>query len=442
MNVEISYPIPAVSPLPVQDPGSLVAGPVAFYMRHSTLLFRLDARRLAHSLRRPTGAWIGVGLPAGLLVGLLWAVGGVTTPRVEEVEGAVTLGFLVAGPLAFAAYGILFGGADSAFLRRTEIPAVDLYRERAARLLALSLGGVGLVLLPFLSAGVPLARPFALALATALATWGAGLAAVAGAARAVSRHRPGEGWGLLALGMWDTELASIAPLVHAPLLPLFAGGAAAGLVGAAPGAGWGRLTAVAAASLAAAVLAGRWYAAGLPRFAPRALEMTFVAPPPEGGALVVGRGAALLLPRKAAAVWARDAVTAGRRFAWAGRIAWLVAIAALVGLARWGESPAAREWIAAAASLALLAQGAAGIGLGRLERGGRRWIDRSLGIGWPHRLLGRWSWGTGLSLWLTLPLALAWSWWSGAGPGWPWLLAGAGIALVSAAGSLTVSGWR
>lgn len=406
------------------------------------LLLRLDARRLADSLRRPSGSWIGVGLPLALLVGLLWGVGRVAVARVEGVEGAITLGFLVAGPLAFAGYGTLFGGADSAFLRRLGIAPRELFVERAARLLLLSLAWAGLVLLPFVSSGLPLGRPLALALSAALASWGVGLAALSAAARAVSERKPGQGWGLLALGMWDMELAGIAPLVHAPLLPLFAGGAAAGVVGAAPGAAWGRAALVAALFAGAAALGAGWYARALPRFAPRALEMTFVTPPPEGGELVVGRGVARLLPRKAAAVWARDGVIAGRRFAWAGRLTWPVAIAALVGLARWGEDPAMRAWIAAAALLALLVQGAAGIGLGRLDRGGRRWIDRSLGIGWPHRLLGRWSWGAGLSLWLTVPLSLAWGWWSGAGPGWPWLLAGAGIAGVSAAGSMIVSGWR
>lgn len=406
------------------------------------LLLRLDARRLADSLRRPSGSWIGVGLPLLLLAGFLWVVGGAAVPRVDGAGGAMTLGLLVAGPLAFAGYGTLFGGSDSAFLRRLGIPARALYHERALRLLLLSLGWAGLVLLPFLSAGVPMARPVAVVLAGSLAAWGVGTAALTAAALAVSVRRPEQGWGCLAMGMWDMELAAIAPLVHAPLLPLFAGGLAAALAGSAPGAAWGRVTVIALLAAGAAGVAGSWYARALPRFAPRALEMTFVTPPAGGGELVVGRGIARLFPRRAAAVWARDGLVAGRRFAWAARISWPVAIGALIGLARWGEEPAARAWIAAAALLALLAQGAAAIGLGRLERAGRRWIDRSLGIGWPNRLLGRWAWGTGVSLWLTLPLSLGWSWWSGAGAGWPWLVAGASVAAVGAAASLIVAGWR
>lgn len=405
-------------------------------------LLRLDLRRVADSFRHPSGSWIGIGLPLVLVAGLLWGVGRAGAPSVEGVGEAVTLGFLVAGPLAFAGYGTLFGGSDAAFLRRLGVPARALFRERALRLLLLALAWAGLALLPFAAAGVPLARPAVLALSAALAGWGIGLAALSGAARGVAAKRKEEGWGLLALGMWDMELAAIAPLVHAPLLPLLAGGFAAGVVGAAQGAAWGRAALVAALAAIAARVAEGWFAGALPRFAPRALEMSFVTPPSAAGELVVGRGAARLFPRRAAAAWARDAVVAGRRFAWASRLAWPVSIAALVGLARWGEQPGTRAWIAAAALLALLAQGAAGIGLGRLERGGRRWIDRAVGIGWPHRLLGRWGWGTGVSLWLTVPLALAWSWWGGVGPGWPWIAAGASVAAVSAAASLVVSGWR
>lgn len=407
-----------------------------------SLLVRLDLRRAVDSLRRPSGSWIGIGLPVLFLVGLLWVVGGAAVPEVQDTAGAITFGFLIAGPIAFAGYGTLFGGADSSFLRRLGIAPRDLFWERAMRLLLIAVAWVGLVLLPFVFAGLPLARPLVLALSATAAAWGVGLAALAAAARAVSARRPGQGWGALAVGMWDMELVAIAPLVHAPLLPLFAGGLATGFVGAVAGAAAGRAVMVVVVAAGAAAFASRRYAQALPRFAPRALEMTFVSPPAGGGELVVGRGVARLFPRRAAAVWARDSVVAGRRFAWAARIAWPVSIAALVGLARWGEQPSTRAWIAAAALFALLVQGAASIGLGRLDRGGRRWIDRSLGISWPYRLLGRWGWGTGLSLWLTIPLSLGWGWWSGAGPGWPWVITGAALAAVAAVGSLIVAGWR
>src|SRR5690606_5008277 len=179
------------------------------------LLLRLDARRLADSLRRPSGSWIGVGLPLLLLAGFLWVVGGAAVPRVDGAGGAMTLGLLVAGPLAFAGYGTLFGGSDSAFLRRLGIPARALYHERALRLLLRALGWAGPVLPPFLSAGVPRARPVAVVLAGSLAAGGVGTAALTAAALAVSVRRPEQGWGCLAMGMWDMELAAIAPLVHA-----------------------------------------------------------------------------------------------------------------------------------------------------------------------------------------------------------------------------------
>jgi hypothetical protein len=170
--------------------------------------------------------------------------------------------------------------------------------------------------------------------------------------------------------------------------------------------------------------------------------MSFEPPPSGVGEMSVGRGAGRVLPRGAAAVWVRDSLMVNRRFAWAARIVWPVVILSFIGLARWGEDPATRGWVAAAASLALLAQAVAAIGLGRLERSGRRWVDRSLGLTWKWRLLGRWAWGFGASLWLTIPLGLSWSWWAGSGSGWGWVAAGAGTAAAGAIGSLTAAGWR
>ena len=156
----------------------------------------------------------------------------------------------------------------------------------------------------------------------------------------------------------------------------------------------------------------------------------------------MARGAGRLLPRGAAAVWARDAVVAGRRFAWATRIVWPVAVLSLVLLARWGDDATARGWVTAAALTVFVLQMGAAVGLGLYERGARRWIDRALGIGPLERLLGRWAWAWGASLWLAVPLALAWSWWLDAGPGWPWLLVGAGTAAVGALASSLAAGWR
>jgi hypothetical protein len=240
--------------------------------------------------------------------------------------------------------------------------------------------------------------------------------------------------------MWDRELAGAAPLVYAPLVPLLAGGVAGAL---AWGGGWIAVAALTAAALGVASAAGGWWAAALPRFAPQLLEMAFAPPPPAGvGELRVGRGLARLLPRPAAAVMARDATVAARRFPWATRIVWPVAIVSLALLARGGTDPGTRAWVGLAAVTVWILQVGAIVGLGRYERAGRRWLDRSLGISALQRLLGRWAWGWGAALWLAVPLALAWEWWAEAGPGWPWLLVGAGTAALGATASLVVAGWR
>lgn len=412
--------------------------------RGARFLLREDARRLRAGFRHPSAAGsAGLVLPALLLGGLLASVGRVATPRVATSDDAVLLGMLVAGCVSFAAYPVLFRGADAPLLRRVGLPGAALFRERSLRLLAAALGAALLLLLPFAAAGAPLGPPLAAGAAAAVAAWGAACASLSGAARALAGHAPGRSWKLLSAGMWDREVAGAAPLVWAPLPPFLAGTAAAGWVGAAPGAVGGRALLAAAAALPLAWLGQRWYAAALPRFGPMVLEMAFEPPPPaQGGELQVGGGVAGLLPRRAAVVWARDGVVASRRYGWAQRMVWPVAAAAVVALARWGTAPSTRGWVAAAVVLVLALQGGAALGLGRLERAGRRWIDRSLGLGWPHRLLGRWAWGWGRSLWLTVPVALAWQWWSGVGAGWGWVVLGGATAGMAAAVSLLSAGWR
>lgn len=108
----------------------------------------------------------------------------------------------------------------------------------------------------------------------------------------------------------------------------------------------------------------------------------------------------------------------------------------MIALARWGDLAVARMWVLTVVGLALIVQGAAVVGLGRLERAGRGWIDRSLGVGALDRFLGRWSWAWGLSLWMLLPVGLAWGWWAGGTGLWQWPLAGAVAALVSTSASL------
>jgi hypothetical protein len=405
-------------------------------------LLRHDGRRLRGALRRPSLGGLAVVLvPVLALAGALWAVGGAAAVDTAGIGGGAALGLLVSAPLAILAFGTLFGGDDRAFLRRLGVEAPAFLGERSLRLLAAALAPALLLVVPILAAGEPAARPLVLGAAAALAGWGTAVASLAFAARAVSR--PGARPGLLATGMWDRELARMAPLVYAPVAPLLAGVAAAAWVGGAAGAGWARLLPVALGAAALALAAARPFRAAYPRFVAQLNEAAF-SPPPAAAeeTLRVGRGATGLLPRRAAAAWVRDAVVAGRRFAWAGRIVWPVAIVAIAALARWGAQPSARLWAAAAVLGALLVQAAAILALGRLEGAGRRWIDRSLGIAWHHRLLGRWAWGWGLSLWLLVPFALAWGWWAAAGPGWPWLLAGLFTSGMAAVASLFVSGWR
>lgn len=407
------------------------------------VLLRHGVRRLSASVRRPTaGGTIGVLLPSLLLVVGVVAAGARGGARLESTQDGVTLGVLLGSPVAFVAYSVIFRMRDESFLRRLGVEPRVLYIERALRLLAFAVGVALLALLGYGAAGVAADRVLRVALPVAVVAWGMALLFVALAARTmtVPGGRGGPAW--LSMGMWDREVAAAAPLVYAPIPALVAAGVGGGIVTGveanvlAP-------VAVAGAGLVAALAGARPYGAALPRFAPRAMEMSF-APEPEaiGLGLPGRRGLSRLLPRAAAAARARDVAVAGRRFAWAGRVTWPVVILSLVALARWGREPGVTAWVGSAVVLALALQGAAAIGLGRLERGGSRWLDRAAGITPLHRFLGRWGWGWGLGLWLTVPLALAWGWWSEAGSGWGWVVVAAFTSAVAAAASVLSAGRR
>ncbi|HEX8275435.1 MAG TPA: hypothetical protein VF615_22565 [Longimicrobiaceae bacterium] len=403
------------------------------------LLLRLDARRLRGELRRPRpGPLVGVLLPLLLLAAGLLVAGPRLRPRVDDAEGAVLLGLWVGGAVGFVAHPLLLRPSDDGFLRRLGVPARALYAHRAARVLAAALGIVLLLLLPFAGSGGGVARPLAVGLAAGAAAWGASLFFLARAALAIAG---GGKPGLSAMMMGpDLGLVKAAPLVYAPLYPLVAGAAGAGYGGAAPGVDLLRALTVAVVAAGLAALGARRFERALPRFAPAANEMAFEPPPARGtGGLVIGGGLARLLPRRVATAWARDAVVLGRRFRWAGRIAWPVAVGGAVALLRWGDVEGVRSWVAAAGALALAAQGAALVGLGRHERG-PRWIDRGLGLGWATRLGGRWAAGAGMALWLVLPLALCWGARGSGTPGWEWLLAALATSGAAAAVSVAAAG--
>src|SRR5690606_39087192 len=91
-------------------------------------LLRADARRLAALLRRPAAAfWVGVCLPAALLVAGTVAIGSVGALELSSTEGGVTFGVLVSGVVAFLAYPVLFRGSDDAFVRRLGIAPGALF---------------------------------------------------------------------------------------------------------------------------------------------------------------------------------------------------------------------------------------------------------------------------------------------------------------------------
>lgn len=401
------------------------------------LLLRHDLRRWGAAVTRPrAGVWLAVLIPAAGAVAALWLAGEQARPDVRDTPGATLLGLLLGGAVGYAAYGVLFRPADDSFLRRLGLPAEGLFVQRAIRLLAVTLIAVALLMVPWLREGLP-ARPLSIALGSGLAAWGTALLAHARAARSVAL--PGARPGLLSRSLgWDRELMAVGPLVFAPLVPVVAGMVAGGVVAGGRG-GWTAVAVVAALSLAAAAAAVRPFAAALPRLAPRALEMAHdPASDVAVSDLVVGRGVARLLPGRVAAAWARDAVVGSRRYPWTARLVWPVAIVSVIALARWGEDPGVRGWVAAAVTLALLAQGAALVSLGRLERGGLRWIDRSAGVGRTVRWLGRWAWGAGMGLWLTAPVAIAWG--IAVGPAWGWVAGGVLVSGVAAGSSILAAG--
>jgi hypothetical protein len=406
-----------------------------------TLLLRLEARRLADPFRHPrAGTWIGIALPAALGLAALWLGADSIRPDPRDGDGAIGLGLLIAAPIAFWAYPILFRPGDDALLRRLGIPARASYGLRAVRLAALSLLVVLLALVPFAATGTLGALPVAVALTAGLVGWGTSLSSLSGAAQRVAL--PGRGIELTSMMMGpDPELVRAGPLVWAPLKPVIAGAIAARLVlvSALPTAAWVGVFALAAGALA--MLGARRFERAAPRFSPRAAEMAYAPPPDAGdGELVIGRGLARVLPARAGAVRARDAAVVGRRFRWAGRVAWPVSIVCVLALLRAGERAEVQGWVAFAGAVVLGMQAMAVIGLGRMERGGRRWLDRAAGLGAGDRLLGRWSAAFGMALALVVPVGIVWGSIVPGSTGWLWPAAAAGSAAVASAASLAAAG--
>ncbi len=413
--------------------------PNATVREHLGWLLRLDRRRLVNGIRRPTpGILVATLVPILVIVTALWGLGRIGGLSVAGAYGGTTLGMLIAGPVAFLAYGILFGGGDDVFLRQIGIHPAALFVHRSIRLIVSGLFIAVALLIPFVAGGEPVAPVAAIGFPVAVLTAAAATLSFAMAAR--STVGGGVSWTGAGIRQFDPDLANAGPLVYAPVLPFIGGAAIGAAVGADAGAIWLK---VAGSMVIAAmgILGGaRAFAPAAPRFVPRAREMSYV-PPPEGAGETfrVGRGLSALLPRRSAAVWVRDATVAGRRFTWASRVTWPVAIASIAALARWGADPAARAWVITAVGTALLVQAAAVVGLGALERRGLRWVDRSAGLRWSERFVGRWAWAWGLSLWLLVPVSLAWTWWSGVGSAWVWPLAGAAAMTVAVTVSLLTS---
>ncbi|HEX2210956.1 MAG TPA: hypothetical protein VHG93_24955, partial [Longimicrobium sp.] len=126
-------------------------------------------------------------------------------------------------------------------------------------------------------------------------------------------------------------------------------------------------------------------------------------------------------------------------FRWAGRVAWPVAVVCVLAILRAGERPAVQGWVAGAGAVVLAMQAAAVIGLGRMERGGRRWLDRAAGLALADRFVGRWAAAFGMALALVIPVALSWALVVDGGA-WMWIAAAAGSALVASAASLAAAG--
>jgi hypothetical protein len=405
------------------------------------LLLRLDARRASDAFRHPrVGAWVAVLLPAVLVVAALWRAGSAARADVADGQGRILLALLASVAPALWAYPFLFRPADDGLLRRLGIAPHASFAVRAVRIALLSLGAVALLMVPYVATGERLALPLTVALASACAAWGVSLWTHAGAARALAT--PGRKSALRAtIGGFDPELASAAPLVYAPILPALTGVIAGRFASVSMDGVWWRLPLVVLLAAALAALARERFAEALPRFAPRAKEMAFAPAPGVGETgLVIGRGLARVLPRRAGAVRARDAAVVGRRFRWTGRAVWPVAIGSVLALLRAGESASVQAWVVAAGALVLASQAVAVVALGRVERGGPRWIDRASGIRAADRLAGRWALGFGLSLGLVIPVGLAWAAFVPASPGWAWPVASAAVATLASVASLAAAG--
>lgn len=405
------------------------------------LLLSLEARRIADPFRHPrVGTWVGVGVPAALGLAALWLGADSVRPDPREGDGAIGLGLLVSAPIAFWAYPILFRPADDALLRRLGIPARAAYGLRALRLAALSLLVVMLALVPFAATGTLAALPLAVALAAGLVGWGMSLSALSGAAERVAI--PSRRIELTSLMMGpDPELVRAGPLVWAPLKPVVAAAFAARLVLVGTLPTWAWVAAFAALAGGLTMVGARRFERAAPRFSPRSAEMAY-APPPDAGeaGLVIGRGLARVLPPRAGAVRARDAAVVARRFRWAGRVVWPVSIVCVLALLRAGERPPVQGWVAATGALVLAMQAMAVIGLGRMERAGRRWLDRAAGLRARDRLLGRWAAAFGMALALVVPVGVVWGLIVPGTSGWLWPAAAAGSAAVASAASLAAAG--
>lgn len=405
------------------------------------LLINLEARRLADPFRQPRpGAWIGVGLPALLGIAALWLGADSVRADPSDGDGAIALGLVISAPIAFWVYPILFRPADDALLRRLGIPARASYWLRALRLAALALLVMALVLVPHAVTGTLDGRVVAVAATGAAAAWGAALFALAGAARDTvsGEWRPGFWSRRIA---FDREMRNAGPLVFAPLVPVVDGIVAARLAVAQPLPAWGVAAAVAVLAAVLAAAGARRFECAAPRFSPQAGEMAYAPPPDAGDAgLVIGRGLARVLPARAGAVRARDAAVVARRFRWAGRVAWPVAVVCVLAILRAGERPAVQGWVAGAGAVVLAMQATAVIGLGRMEREGRRWLDRASGLAAADRFVGRWAAAFGMALALVVPVGISWALVLGAGDAWIWIAAAAASALVASAASLAAAG--
>lgn len=402
-------------------------------LRH---LLLLDLLRVRSLFRFPTVASVAsLVLPTAVLLSAVWLLGREAPVIASGASGALTLSLLVSGSVAFLSHGVLFGGGDLRHLGRLGIAGSDLYRERGGRLLLVGLLSGFILALPSLFAEGGVTRSLLVALTAAIVNVAVGVAVYGWAARAITA--PGISRVLGAGIGFDPELARAAPLIYAPLPAFLAGVLAGTYAGARPASGW-PMAALSILLLPPAFAIGaRTFEGVAARFLPAAGEMSFAPPPQKGGeSFRLGRGLTALLPSRAAAIWVRDAAVATRRFTWAARVTWPAAGVSLVALARWGDLPVARLWVLMVVGLALMVQGAAVIGLGSMERSGRRWIDRSLGVRTLDRFLGRWSWAWGLSLWLLFPVGLAWGWWGGGSALWYWPLAGAFAAAVATSVSL------